>query len=186
MRGDLEKREGPAPFRSAALAFLLIGGLLLLMLVSGWLYAGLSGAVITTVLGAIALMLVHKVSPQFFLLLGGARSIDPEDMPALFDIIAVLCRRAGITQIPSLYFLPSGRDIERASDLTEVSGNEIPRIGNAARLLLNLAAQYSIPELHVWWSGSSVSFRYLVINAKLVTVRVSKIGAVGGAISARA
>ena len=108
MRGDLEKREGPAPFRSAALAFLLIGGLLLLMLVSGWLYAGLSGAVITTVLGAIALMLVHKVSPQFFLLLGGARSIDPEDMPALFDIIAVLCRRAGITQIPSLYFLPSG------------------------------------------------------------------------------
>ena len=186
MRGDLEKREGPAPFRSAALAFLLIGGLLLLMLVSGWLYAGLSGAVITTVLGAIALMLVHKVSPQFFLLLGGARSIDPEDMPALFDIIAVLCRRAGITQIPSLYFLPSGRDIERASDLTEVSGNEIPRIGNAARLLLNLAAQYSIPESHIWWSGSSVSFRYLAINAKLVTVRVSKIGAVGGAISARA
>jgi heat shock protein HtpX len=29
-------------------------------------------------------------------------------MPALFDIIAVLCRRAGITQVPSLYFLPSG------------------------------------------------------------------------------
>jgi heat shock protein HtpX len=78
------------------------------MLVCGWLYAGLPGAVITTVLGAIALMLVRKVSPRFFLLLGGARSIDPEDMPALFDIIAVLCRRAGITQVPSLYFLPSG------------------------------------------------------------------------------
>jgi heat shock protein HtpX len=108
MRGNLEKREGPAPFRSAVLAFLLIGGLLLLMLFCGWVYAGKSGAVITTILGAITLMLVRKVSPQFFLLLSGARSIDPEDMPALFGIIVALCRRAGIGQVPSLYFLPSG------------------------------------------------------------------------------
>jgi len=108
MRGNLEKRGGPAPFRSAVLAFLLIGGLLLLMLFCGWVYAGTSGAVITTILGAIALMLVRKVSPQFFLLLSGARSIDPEDMPALFGIIVALCRRAGIAQVPSLYFLPSG------------------------------------------------------------------------------
>lgn len=108
MRGNLEKRKGPAPFRSAVLAFLLTGGLLLLMLLCGWVYAGTSGAVITTILGAIALMLVRKVSPQFFLLLSGARSIDPEDMPALFGIIGVLCRHAGIAQVPSLYFLPSG------------------------------------------------------------------------------
>jgi Peptidase family M48 len=77
-------------------------------LLCGWVYAGTSGAVITTILGAITLMLVRKVSPQFFLLLSGARSIDPEDMPALFGIIAALCRRAGIGQVPSLYFLPSG------------------------------------------------------------------------------
>jgi heat shock protein HtpX len=108
MRGNLEKRKGPAPFRSAVLAFLLIGGLLLLMLLCGWVYAGTSGAVITTIIGAITLMLVRKVSPQFFLLLSGARSIDPEDMPALFGIIVALCRRAGIGQVPSLYFLPSG------------------------------------------------------------------------------
>ena len=103
MRGNLEKRGAPAPFRSAVLASLLVGGLLLLMLLCGWLYAGTSGAVITTIIGAIALMLVRKVSPQFFLLLSGARSIDPEDMPALFGIIAALCRRAGIGQVPSLY-----------------------------------------------------------------------------------
>ena len=108
MRGNLEKRGCPAAFRSAVLALLLVGGLLLLMLFCGWLYAGTSGAVITTVLGAIALMLVRKVSPQFFLLLSSARSIDPKDMPALFGIIAALCRRAGIAQVPSLYFLPSG------------------------------------------------------------------------------
>jgi heat shock protein HtpX len=78
------------------------------MLFCGWVYAGTSGAVITTILGAIALMLVRKVSPQFFLLLSGARSIDPEDMPALFGIIVALCRRTGIAQVPSLYFLPSG------------------------------------------------------------------------------
>ena len=63
---------------------------------------------ITSVLGAIALMLVRKVSPQFVLLMSGARLIDPKDMPALFDIVASLCRRAGIAQVPSLYFLPSG------------------------------------------------------------------------------
>ena len=41
MRGNLEKRKGPAPFRSAVLAFLLIGGLLLLMLLCGpWLHGG--------------------------------------------------------------------------------------------------------------------------------------------------
>jgi heat shock protein HtpX len=108
MRGNLEKREGPAPFWSGVLSFLLTGGLLLLMLFCGWLYAGTSGAVITTVLGAIALMLVRKVSPQFVLLMSGARSIDPKDMPALFAIVASLCRRAGIAQVPSLYFLPSG------------------------------------------------------------------------------
>jgi heat shock protein HtpX len=108
MRGNLEKRGLPAPLRSAVLAFLLVGGLLLLMLFCGRLYAGLSGAVITTVLGAIALMLVRKVSPQFFLLLSGARSIGSEDMPALSSIIDVLCQRAGITQVPGLYFLPSG------------------------------------------------------------------------------
>jgi hypothetical protein len=53
LRGNLERRERPAPFRSAVLAFLLIGGLLLLMLLCGWVYAGTSGAVITTILGAI-------------------------------------------------------------------------------------------------------------------------------------
>ena len=108
MRGNLKKRAPPATFRSAVLAFLLVGGLLLLMLFCGWLYAGTSGAVITTVLGAIALMLVRKVSPQFFLLLSGARSIGSEDMPALFGIVAGLCRRAGIAKVPGLYFLPSG------------------------------------------------------------------------------
>ena len=108
LRGNLKKPGPPGPFRSTLLAFLLVGGLLLLMLFCGWLYAGTSGAVITTVLGAIALMLMRKVSPQFFLLLSGARSIDSEDMPALFDIAATLCRRAGIAQVPKLYFLPSG------------------------------------------------------------------------------
>ena len=83
MRRNLEKRGPPAPFWGAAQAFLLVGGLLLLMLLCGWLYAGTLGAVITTVLGAIALMLVRKVSPQFFLLLSGARSIGSEDMPVI-------------------------------------------------------------------------------------------------------
>ena len=108
LRGTLKKPGPPGPFRSTLLAFLLVGGLLLLMLFCGWLYAGTSGAVITTVLGAIALMLMRKVSPQLFLLLGGARSIGSEDMPALFGIVATLCRRAGIAQVPKLYFLPSG------------------------------------------------------------------------------
>ena len=74
------------------------------MLFCGWLYAGTSGAVITTGLGAIAFILVRKVSPQFLLLLSSARSIYPEDMPALYGIIASLCRRAGIAQVPGLYF----------------------------------------------------------------------------------
>ena len=108
MRGNLKKRVPSVPFRSTVLAFLLVGGLLLLMLFCGWLYAGILGAVITTVLGAIALMLVRKVSPQFVLLLSGARSIGSEDMPALSGIVAALCRRAGIAKVPSLDFLPSG------------------------------------------------------------------------------
>src|SRR3984893_11443948 len=121
MRESLEKRGPPAPFWGAAQAFLLVGGLLLLMLFCGWLYAGTSGGVITTALGVIALMLVCKISPQFFLLLSGARSIDTEDMPALFGIIAALCRRAGIAQVPSLYFLPSGVPTAFAADVGDQS-----------------------------------------------------------------
>ncbi len=52
MRGNLEKQGPRSPFRSAVLAFLLVGGLLLVMLFCGWLYAGTSGAVITAGLGA--------------------------------------------------------------------------------------------------------------------------------------
>ena len=104
MRGNLKKRGPPAPFRSALMAFLLVGGLLLLMLFCDWLYAGTSGAVITTALGAITLMLVRKVSPRFVLLMSGARLIDPKDMPALFGIVATLCRHAGITKVPRLLF----------------------------------------------------------------------------------
>jgi hypothetical protein len=48
------------------------------------------------------------------------------------------------------------RDIERASDLTEVSGNEIPRVRGAAKLLLNLAAQSSIPKSHAFYLKSEV------------------------------
>ena len=59
MRGNFEKRKGPAPLWSAAQAFLLVGGLLLLMLLCGWVYAGTSGAVITTIIGA-----RHGSNPQ--------------------------------------------------------------------------------------------------------------------------
>ncbi len=37
MRGNLKKRVPSVPFRSTVLAFLLVGGLLLLMLFCGWL-----------------------------------------------------------------------------------------------------------------------------------------------------
>ena len=121
LRGNLKKPGPPGPFRSTLLAFLLVGGLLLLMLFCGWLYAGTSGAVIATVLGAIALMLVRKVSPQFFLLLSGARSIGSEEMPALSSIVAALCRRAGIAKVPGLYFLPSGVPTAFASGVGDQS-----------------------------------------------------------------
>jgi hypothetical protein len=42
MRGNLKKRVPLVPFRSTVLAILLVGGLLLLMLFCGWLYAGIS------------------------------------------------------------------------------------------------------------------------------------------------
>ena len=47
------------------------------------------------------------------------------------------------------------RDLERANDLTELSGNEI-RVRGAAKSLLNLAAQSSIPKSHAFDLKSEV------------------------------
>ncbi|RMD61420.1 MAG: peptidase M48 Ste24p [Alphaproteobacteria bacterium] len=86
---------------------LLLGGMLGLLAISAWSIAGPDG-VVWVVGGAIfALAFGPRVSPQWVLTMYGARPLPPEAVPEGARIVAVLARRAGLSRVPRLYYVPS-------------------------------------------------------------------------------
>jgi len=93
--------------RNAVQAGALILGLTVLMLFCGWLYAGVQGAVVAVLLGAIGMGLARKMPLSLLLRLNGAERLAPSDLPVLGRIVAELCGRAGLARMPALYAVPS-------------------------------------------------------------------------------
>jgi heat shock protein HtpX len=83
-------------------ATLLLGGMALLLGVSGWIVGGGAGALVTLFAGAISFLLAGSISPQLLLRIYRARPLSPAEVPALAADLAELCRRAGIANIPTL------------------------------------------------------------------------------------
>ena len=90
-------------FWQSALLIVAMGGLLGLL---GWLLFGSLG-----VWGALALAVIlslgRNVSPRMLLRLYKARPIDSRSGPALVAIVAELSRRAELSRVPALYYIPS-------------------------------------------------------------------------------
>ena len=75
-----------------------------LLLGSGWLIAGQDGVVVAAVIPILALIFVPKVSSSTIMRFRGAQLIDPWREGELYRLVEPLARKAGLTQMPRLYW----------------------------------------------------------------------------------
>jgi heat shock protein HtpX len=83
-----------------------IAGMLLLLAVCGWIVDGEDGARRAVVFGGLkpdALVISPDIMSRRF----GAKLLRPAEMPALFARLHDICRRARLTHLPDLYYLPA-------------------------------------------------------------------------------
>ncbi|MGB0525101.1 MAG: zinc metalloprotease HtpX [Flammeovirgaceae bacterium] len=84
----------------------LIAGMGGLMALLGYLMAGVTG-IYWSVLLALGILTFGQVSPKLILKIQKARALSPYEAPELFDLIRELAYRAGLSNIPKLYYVPS-------------------------------------------------------------------------------
>jgi heat shock protein HtpX len=161
---------GPAPLdaaerrrhklRNLLQSALLLGGMVALLTVCGWLLFGPDGVVGMALGAALALIFGPRISPPMVLRLYSARALAPEQLPAVFDVLARLTERAGLERMPQLYYIRSTMlnaftvgdrhdaaialtdGILRRLDLRELAGvlaHEISHIRNRDLWLMSLA-----------------------------------------------
>jgi heat shock protein HtpX len=146
--------------RNLLQSVLLVGGIVGLLALCGWLLFGPDG-ILGLGLGAVlALAMAPKVSPQMVLRLYHARPLTPERLPAVHAVLERLTARAGLERPPTLYYVPSAilnafavggpKDAAiavtdgmlRHLDLRELTGvlaHEISHVRNRDLWLMNLA-----------------------------------------------
>lgn len=86
---------------------LLMGGLLGLLGLIGWLLAGGEGLLWTLLAGALVLVTSPRVPPRVLLRMHGASPLPPRAAPRLHGAVHELAARAGLSRVPALYFLPA-------------------------------------------------------------------------------
>ena len=146
--------------RNLLQSVLLVGGIVGLLALCGWLLFGPDGVVGLGLGAALAMALAPKVSPQMVLRLYHAQALTPERLPAVHAVLERLTERAGLERTPRLYYVPSAMlnafavggpkdaaialtdGILRRLDLRELTGvlaHEISHIRNRDLWLMNLA-----------------------------------------------
>ncbi len=73
----------------------------------GWLLWGPQGLMILLGVGVSGMVFHPTLSPRLIMRMYGARPIQPEEAPILFQLIAELAGRAGLETWPALYYIPS-------------------------------------------------------------------------------
>lgn len=86
--------------------FLLLSMLTLLGLL-GWLIGGAGAIAWAVLLGALAMFVTQRASPQTILRMYKAQPLSVQDAPALYQIVNELARRANLPSPPQLYYIPS-------------------------------------------------------------------------------
>lgn len=86
---------------------LLLAGILLLLALLGWFLAGATGIIWAVVLGALSLLFGQQLSPQLVLRMYRARPLTPQEAPGLYQIVYELASRAGLSIVPTLYYVPT-------------------------------------------------------------------------------
>jgi heat shock protein HtpX len=83
----------------------LLGLMIALLGLIGWIIAGLNGIVITIGLGLVLAVFARGPSTKMMFKAIGARKIEPEDAPGLYAILLELSRRAGLEHIPDVHLM---------------------------------------------------------------------------------
>jgi len=84
-------------------SLLLLGGMLTLLCLLGWMLLGLEGVIWAFLLGAFVLVMSPGISPHTVLKLYGARRLNRSEAPALYHVVEALARRAELPAGPELY-----------------------------------------------------------------------------------
>lgn len=90
-----------------AQSILLLAGMAALLGALGWVLGGSVGMIWTLVLAVGLLSFSPRLSPRLLVRLYGAWEISPRQAPALFEVMEALAARAGLSNVPRLYYLPS-------------------------------------------------------------------------------
>ena len=83
----------------------VIAGMVLLLALCGWIIGGEEGALSAAMAGAAVANDADAVSPDAIRRQFGAHLLLPPDMPALFQVLAEICRRARLHRMPDLYYV---------------------------------------------------------------------------------
>lgn len=116
--------------------WLLAAGSLLLLAVTAWAFAGLTGLAYALVFGGVSLAIARRVSPQVVLSMYKARALSRGEFPAGFAMVEELARRAGLPAAPSLHVVPS-----RMMNAFAVGRRENAAIAVTDALVRNLTAR---------------------------------------------
>ncbi len=84
---------------------LLLLGMILLLSLLGWSIAGNEGIKWMMFFGIFMFLFAPKVSPRLILFLYGARPLLRHEVPSLFFILEKLSERAGLENVPELYYI---------------------------------------------------------------------------------
>jgi heat shock protein HtpX len=86
---------------------LILGGMLSLFGVLGYMLMGKLGILWTVSLGMVLMATTPKIPPRIFLQRQGAVLLNPTEAGGLYEILEFLSRRAEIPKTPKLYFVSS-------------------------------------------------------------------------------
>jgi heat shock protein HtpX len=93
--------------RNLAQSVILLGGMIGLLALCGWMLFGPDGVIGMALGGALALAFSPKISPGLVLRLYRARELTPPELPEVFAVLDRLTQRAGLRHRPKLYYVPS-------------------------------------------------------------------------------
>lgn len=100
----LPDKSGFANLLHASVLLLAMG---LLFGLLGWMVFGVPGVFMSLVLSLLVLMSTPRITPAIILKMYGARELSRPEAPGLYSVTDVLARRAGLTEAPHLYYVPS-------------------------------------------------------------------------------
>lgn len=121
---------GLAQWQNLLHTLLVMGSMLGLLGLTGFLLAGWTGLIYISIGGLIWLVMSSYLSPRAVLRMQRARLIHPQEAPKLYQVLEQLAQKARLTVLPRLYFIPSTN-----LNAFAVGSRKQPAIGLSAGLL---------------------------------------------------